>query len=64
MQNLPTVPGYTVTLIHDGTDWGVLRATADDDPDTIYPTHKAACDAARMLAAEHGCSWFDLELEP
>lgn len=60
--NPEMVDCYTVALIHDGTDWGVLPATLDDDPDTLHTSHAEACAAAQRLAAEWQCEWFDLTL--
>ena len=52
---------YVVSTCHDGSDWCVRNATAEemaDEADEKLPLEEAR-DWASQCANEHGCNWFD-----
>jgi len=47
-------PGYTVGAIHDGTDWAIFKADAED----VAEGSAMSLADAKKTASEHG-RWYD-----
>ena len=55
---------FNVMTINEGTDYAVVVADPDDDPEESFASHEAACKEARILVSitrRNGahCNWYD-----
>ena len=55
---------FNVMTINEGTDYAVVVADPDDDPEESFASHEAACKEARILVGitrRNGahCNWYD-----
>jgi hypothetical protein len=51
---------YIVATVHNGTDWGVFKASAEDMRDGDDMTHAEAVKSAKDAAAgQKGSRWYD-----
>ena len=61
---------YVVESIHDGTDWCVRRATAQEtaaeraEGQGWAMSYESAAALARESAHRDGCRWFDFSADP
>lgn len=61
---------FVVASIHEGSDWCVRRATAEEIAEERATgegwamSYETAVALARESARSHGCRWFDFSADP
>ena len=60
----PSARRFSVELIHNGSDWAVVNATAKDiaTDDGFAMTHADAVKLAKTSAKRDKCRWFDMSM--